>query len=57
MAKYNIPFKYDYDTLFVLNKKALSGVPGIYTHNSVKLGKTDVWPQKELLDMLKSISS
>jgi hypothetical protein len=57
MAKYNIPFKYDYDTLFTLNKKALSGVPGIYTHNSVKLGKTDVWPQKELLDMLKSISS
>ncbi len=57
MNKYNIPFKYDYDTLFVLNKKALSGTPGIYTHNSVKLGKTDVWPQKELLDMLKSISS
>ena len=57
MNKYNIPFKYDYDTLFTLNTKALSGVPGIYTHNSVKLGKTDVWPQKELLDMLKSISS
>ena len=57
MAKYNIPFKYDYDILFTQNRVPLTGKSGIYTHNSVRRDKFDVFPQKELIDMLKSISS
>ena len=62
MSKYGIPFVYNYDELFPnsgdpLSKKALGGEAGVYTHNSVKTGKSDVFPQKELLDMLKSIAT
>ena len=57
MNKYGIPFKFDYDVLFTQNKIPFTGKPGIYTHNSVRTDKYDVWPQKELIDMLKSISS
>ena len=57
MAKYNIPFKYDYNILFTQNRVPLTGKSGIYTHNSVRKDKFDVFPQKELIDMLKSISS
>ena len=60
MNKYSIPFTYDYDTLFPnlnnnLSLAALSGTPGIYTHNSVRRDKSDIWPQQELIDMLKSL--
>ena len=34
--------------------KALSGQAGIYTHNSYRTDKIDVFPQKELLEMLKT---
>ena len=62
MSKYSIPFHYDYDELFPnlgdpISKKALRGEKGVYTHNSVRTGKSDVWPQKELIDMLKSIAT
>ena len=60
MSKYNIPFKYDYDVLFKegnLSRAALSGEKGIYTHNSVRTNKSDVFPQEELIEMLKSIST
>ena len=62
MSKYNIPFVYNYSELFpnsgqAISKNALSGKPGVYTHNSVRTGKSDVWPQAELIAMFKSISS
>ena len=60
MSKYNIPFKYDYDVLFGtdgVSRAALSGEKGIYTHNSVRPDKSDVFPQKELIEMLKSIAT
>ena len=62
MSKFNIPFHYDYDELFPnlgdpISLKALRGEKGVYTHNSVRTGKSDVWPQKELIDMLKSIAT
>ena len=62
MNKYNIPFVYNYSELFpnsgqAISKNALAGKPGVYTHNSVRTGKSDVWPQAELIAMLKSISS
>mgnify|MGYP003627428863 CR=1 FL=1 len=61
MSKYGIPFVYDYDVLFPnrkpLSKAALSGTPGVYTHNSVRTGKSDVFPQAELITMFKSIAT
>ena len=60
MSKYNIPFKYDYDVLFgtgTVSRAALSGEKGVYTHNSVRTDKSDVFPQKELIEMLKSIAT
>jgi len=62
MNKYNIPFVYDYDALFPdrsdpLPSAPFKGTPGVYTHNSVRTGKSDVWPQKELIDMFKSIAT
>ena len=62
MSKYNIPFKYNYSELFpnsgqAISNNALSGTPGVYTHNSVRTGKSDVWPQAELIAMFKSIST
>tara|TARA_R110002060_G_scaffold26758_3_gene36362 strand:- start:269 stop:3652 length:3384 start_codon:yes stop_codon:yes gene_type:complete len=59
--KYNIPFTYNYDELFpndgTVTPNAFKGVPGIYTHNSFRTGKSDVFPQAELIAMLKSLSS
>ena len=60
MSKYSIPFVYDYDILFPnlndsISTLALKGTPGIYTHNSVRRDKSDIWPQKELIDMLKTL--
>lgn len=60
MSKYNIPFVYDYDVLFPAKnpvKVAFEGTPGVYTHNSFRDGKSDVFPQKELIDMFKSIAT
>lgn len=39
-----------------LSKKALALEPGVYSHNSSRIDKSDVFPQKELLDMLKRVS-
>ena len=62
MNKYSIPFIYNYDELFPnlkepISKNAISGKKGVYTHNSVRIGKSDVWPQAELIAMLKSIAT
>jgi len=62
-AKHNIPVKWmgqkSYDRLFPPNDgtspDALSGAPGLYSHNSVRKDKSDVFPQKELIEMLKTL--
>tara|TARA_R110000772_G_scaffold148902_7_gene259546 strand:+ start:3991 stop:4830 length:840 start_codon:yes stop_codon:yes gene_type:complete len=51
---YGIPLDYNED-IFDLNEDALKGVPGVYTHCSVRPDKTDVFPQPELIQMLKSL--
>jgi hypothetical protein len=60
MEKYDIKFEFDYDEMFpdenTLSLVALKGIKGIYTHNSVRKDKTDIYPQKEMIEMLKSIS-
>jgi hypothetical protein len=61
MSKYNIPFVYDYDVLFPntssVSKAAFEGTSGVYTHNSFRTGKSDVFPQAELIQMFKSIAT
>ena len=57
--KYSIPFIYNYDELFPsggeVSTNAFKGKKGIYTHNSFRTGKSDVFPQIELITMLKSL--
>jgi len=50
-----IDLSYDYNTLFTVNKKALSGANGVYTHNSFRADKSDMYPCPRLIEMLKSL--
>lgn len=52
--KYNIPLTYNPD-IFDINKRALSGEPGVYTHNCVRYDKVDIYPHPKLIEMLKSL--
>jgi hypothetical protein len=52
---YQIPLTYN-DDIFDLNKRALSGEPGIYTHNSVRKDKTDIYPHPKMIQMLKLLT-
>lgn len=52
--KYNIPIVYN-ESMWAICKDALQGKPGLYTHVSVRNDKSDTFPQKELIAMLKSL--
>jgi N-acetyl-anhydromuramyl-L-alanine amidase AmpD len=52
--RYSIPVGYD-EGIWGIHKGALSGLPGVYTHNSVRPDKTDVYPHPGLIDMLKKL--
>lgn len=52
---YGIPISYKGDQIFDLDKRALSGESGVYTHCSVRSDKNDIHPQPEMLSMLKSL--
>ena len=52
---WNIPLDYSEDDLWAVSKKALSGEPGLYTHNSYRKDKSDVSPQPKLITMLKNL--
>lgn len=52
--KYGIPLAYNED-IWDITKRALKGEPGVYTHNSVRKDKTDVYPHPKLIAMLKSL--
>ena len=51
---YNIPIKYNED-IWDVTTRALSGEPGVYTHNSVRPDKVDAYPNPKLIEMLKSL--
>ena len=51
---YDIPLDYNED-IFSVNGRALSGDKGIYTHNSVRKDKVDIYPHPKLIEMLKSL--
>ena len=51
----NIPISYKGDAIFSIDSRALAGEPGVYTHNSVRKDKVDVYPHPKLVEMLKSL--
>ena len=54
--KFGIPLKYVGDAdFFSLSQKARNGVPGLYSHNSFRADKTDLHPQKDMIEMLKTL--
>jgi len=52
--RYDIPTTYNKD-IWDVNAFALTGVSGIYPHTSFRAGKSDLHPQLELIEMLKSL--
>lgn len=53
--EYGIDISYKGDIIFKVNKRALTGEEGVWTHGSYRSDKTDVHPQPELIQMLKSL--
>jgi N-acetyl-anhydromuramyl-L-alanine amidase AmpD len=52
--KYGIPLDYN-EGMWAISNVALSGKAGVWTHVSFREDKSDCHPQKELIDMLKSL--
>ena len=53
-SKYNIPLEYKED-IWDVCPRALSGSSGVFTHNSVRYDKVDIYPHPKLIEMLKSL--
>lgn len=53
--KYGIDLTYNED-IWQVTKRALKGEEGVYTHNSVRPDKADVYPCPRLIEMLKSLT-
>lgn len=53
--RYNIPLEY-YQDIWDVTPRALKGEAGVFTHNSVRFDKVDVYPHPKLVAMLKSLS-
>ena len=51
---YDIPMDYRSE-IWDIDLNALKNVPGIYTHNSVRHDKFDVYPCPRLIEMLKNL--
>lgn len=54
--RYGINLDYSYEQMFEVNKKALKGTNGIYSHTSFRPDKTDVSPQGRLIEMTEGLS-
>lgn len=52
--RYDIPATYN-DDIWAVNVRALSGEKGIFSHTSFRDDKSDIHPQKEMVEMLKSL--
>lgn len=52
---YKIDLTYNYDQLFSVNLKALKGENGLFTHNSYRKDKIDIYPCPRMIAMLKSL--
>jgi N-acetyl-anhydromuramyl-L-alanine amidase AmpD len=53
--RYEIPLDYRPEHMWSVSKEALAGAPGVYTHNSVRKDKVDIFPQPEMIQMLQNI--
>jgi len=51
---YDIPKDYRSE-IWDIDKEAFKGTPGIYTHNSVRKDKSDIYPDSRMIDMLKKL--
>lgn len=51
---YDIPLTYKED-IFNVTPRALRGESGVYTHNSVRKDKTDIYPHPKIIKMLQSL--
>jgi len=52
---YGIPLTYKPKEMWELSKDAHNKVPGVYTHNSYRLDKSDIYPDPAMISMLKSL--
>jgi hypothetical protein len=52
--RYNIPLDYNED-IWDVSPRALRGEPGIFTHNSVRKDKIDIYPHPKMIQMLKGL--
>lgn len=53
-SRYGINIKY-HDDIWDLCKRALAGENGVFTHNSVRKDKSDIYPHPKMIEMLKSL--
>jgi N-acetyl-anhydromuramyl-L-alanine amidase AmpD len=51
---YNIPKNYSFE-IFDICPKALKGEAGIFTHNSVRTDKSDIYPCPKMIKMLENL--
>ena len=52
--QYNIPRDYQ-SIIFDIDKRALKGEKGIFTHNSVRKDKSDIYPCPRMIQMLENL--
>lgn len=52
--RYGIPLTYN-DDIWDVTTRALKGESGVFTHNSVRYDKVDIYPHPKLIQMLKSL--
>lgn len=52
--RYGIPLDYNED-IWDITPRALKAASGVFTHNSVRRDKVDVYPHPKLIQMLKSL--
>lgn len=52
--RYGIPLDYNED-IWDICPRALKGEKGVFTHNSVRRDKVDIYPHPKMIEMLKSL--
>lgn len=52
---YGIDLTFNYDQMFTVNTKALKGDNGLYSHNSYRKDKIDIYPCPRMITMLKTL--
>lgn len=52
--RYNIPLTYNQD-IWDITPRALRGEAGVFTHNSVRRDKVDIYPHPKMIQMLQSL--